>query len=58
MIPVSDATRFIGALNRIAEGVTILASAIEETASEEFQVLTQGCPAFVRSPSPGSHHPT
>lgn len=34
MIPVSDANRFIGALNRIAEGVTMLAAAIEETAWE------------------------
>ena len=35
MIPVSDANRFIGALNRIAEGVTMLAAAIEETAWED-----------------------
>ena len=37
MIPVSDANRFIGALNRIAEGVTMLAAAIEETAWEGFE---------------------
>ena len=37
MIPVSDANRFIGALNRIAEGVTLLAAAIEETAWEGFE---------------------
>lgn len=37
MIPVSDANRFIGALNRIAEGVTMLAAAIEETVWEGFE---------------------
>ncbi|MDU7382854.1 MAG: hypothetical protein E7L06_01840 [Schaalia turicensis] len=37
MIPVSDANRFIGALNRIAEGVTMLAAALEETAWEGFE---------------------
>jgi hypothetical protein len=37
MIPVSDASRFIGALNRIAEGVTMLAATIEETAWEGFE---------------------
>ena len=37
MIPLSEANRFIGALNRIAEGVTMLASAIEETAWEGFE---------------------
>ncbi|MGV0376127.1 hypothetical protein ACUY2P_11245 [Corynebacterium hadale] len=37
MIPVSDANRFTGALNRIAEGVTMLAAAIEETAWDEFE---------------------
>ncbi|MEW6862419.1 hypothetical protein [Trueperella pyogenes] len=37
MIAVSDANRFIGALNRIAEGVTMLAAAIEETAWEGFE---------------------
>lgn len=37
MIPVSDANRFIGALNRIAEGVTMLAAAIEETAWGSFE---------------------
>ena len=37
MIPVSDANRFIGALNRIAEGVTMLAAAIEDTAWEGFE---------------------
>ncbi|WP_236659441.1 hypothetical protein [Corynebacterium amycolatum] len=37
MIPASDANRFIGALNRITEGVTMLAAAIEETAWEGFK---------------------
>ncbi|OFK29448.1 hypothetical protein HMPREF2822_03880 [Corynebacterium sp. HMSC062E11] len=34
---VSDANRFTGALNRIAESVTMLAPAIEETAWDEFE---------------------
>ncbi|MDY3678232.1 MAG: hypothetical protein SO046_03310 [Actinomyces urogenitalis] len=34
---MSDANRFIGALNRIAEGVTMLAAAIEETEWEGFE---------------------
>lgn len=37
MISVSDANRFTGALNRIAESVTMLAPAIEETAWDEFE---------------------
>lgn len=37
MIPVSDANRFIGALNRIAEDVTMLAAAIEESTWEGFE---------------------
>lgn len=34
---VTEANRYIPALNRIAEGVTMLASAIEETAWESFE---------------------
>lgn len=34
---VTEANRFIQALNRIAEGATMLASAIEETAWESFE---------------------
>ena len=37
MIPASDTNRFIGALNRITEGVIMLAAAIEETAWEGFE---------------------
>ena len=34
---VTDANKHIAALNRIAEGVTMLAAAIEETAWESFE---------------------
>ncbi|MEL0657347.1 hypothetical protein V6257_20305, partial [Pseudoalteromonas issachenkonii] len=34
---VPEANRYIPALNRIAEGVTLLASAIEEAAWESFE---------------------
>ncbi|MDU5420639.1 MAG: hypothetical protein E6128_11430 [Cutibacterium avidum] len=34
---VTDSNRFIGALNRIAEGVAMLAAAIEETAWGSFE---------------------
>ncbi|MDT3768183.1 hypothetical protein QS713_08935 [Gleimia hominis] len=34
---VTDSNKFIGALNRIAEGVTMLAAAIEEAAWEGFE---------------------
>lgn len=34
---VTEANRYIQALNRIAEGVTMLASAIEEAAWESFE---------------------
>ena len=51
---VTEANRYVPALNRIAEGVTMLASAIEESAWESFEDLTLVCRGLAQSPQPSS----
>ena len=55
---VTDANKHIAALNRIAEGVTMLDAAIEEAAWEGFEDHAGMPGARPRSPPPNSPNPT
>lgn len=52
---VTEANRYIQALNRIAEGVTMLVSAIEEAAWESFEDHP-GMSGLAQSLQPSSHN--